>query len=125
VVVVGGRGLGSKEQFDRLLELAELLEGEVGATRPAVLAGWADEEMLLGQTGKVVKPRLLISVGTSGALQYTTAIHGAETIIAINRDPHAPIFKMADLGLVGDCATVLPLLLEVLRRRMQMEGTGD
>jgi electron transfer flavoprotein alpha subunit len=125
VVVVGGLGLGSKEHFRLLFELAELLEGEVGATRPAVLAGWADEEMLLGQTGKAVKPRLLISIGTSGALQYITAIHGAETIIAINRDPHAPIFKMADLGLVGDCTTILPLLLETVRRRIRRERIDD
>ena len=118
VVIVGGRGLGSREQFELLFELAELLGGEVGATRPVVLAGWADEERLLGQTGKTVKPRLLISIGTSGALQYTTAINGAETIIAINRDPHAPIFKMADLGLVGESSAVLPLLLETLRKRM-------
>ncbi len=118
VVIVGGRGLGSREEFKLLFELAELLEGEVGATRPVVLAGWADEERLLGQTGKTVKPRLLISIGTSGALQYTTAINGAETIIAINRDPQAPIFKMADLGLVGESSAVLPLLLETLRKRM-------
>jgi electron transfer flavoprotein alpha subunit len=116
VVIVGGRGLGSKEEFKLLFELAELLKGEVGATRPVVLAGWADEQRLLGQTGKTVKPRLLISIATSGALQYTTAINGAETIIAINRDPHAPIFKIADLGLVGESSAVLPLLLETLRK---------
>jgi len=118
VIVVGGRGLGSKEQFELVFELAELLEGEVGATRPAVLAGWSEQERLLGQTGKAVKPRILISVGTSGALQYTAGIHGAETIIAINRDPRAPIFKTADLGLVGDYTTLLPLLLEALRKRI-------
>ncbi|MGD9032139.1 MAG: electron transfer flavoprotein subunit alpha/FixB family protein [Desulfobacteraceae bacterium] len=118
VVIAGGRGLGSKEQFERLFELAELLEGEVGATRPAIRAGWAEEDRLLGQTGKSVKPKLLISIGTSGALQYTTGIQGAEVIIAINRDPHAPIFKMADLGLAGDASTLLPLLLEALRKRI-------
>jgi electron transfer flavoprotein alpha subunit len=118
IVIVGGRGLGSREQFKLLFELAELLAGEVGATRPVVLAGWADEERLLGQTGKTVKPRLLISIGTSGALQYTTGITGTETIIAINRDAHAPIFKMADLGLVGESSAVLPLLLETLRKRI-------
>ena len=122
VVIVGGRGMGSREQFKPLFELADLLEGDVGATRPAILAGWADEERLLGQTGKTVKPRLLISIGTSGALQYTTAINGAETIIAINRDPHAHIFKMADLGLVGESSAVLPLLLEAIRKRMKEEG---
>ena len=118
VVIAGGRGLRSKEQFERLFELAELLEGEVGATRPAIRAGWAEEDRLLGQTGKSVKPKLLISIGTSGALQYTTGIQGAEVIIAINRDPHAPIFKMADLGLAGDASTLLPLLLEALRKRI-------
>jgi electron transfer flavoprotein alpha subunit len=118
LVIVGGRGLGSKEQYDLLFELAELLEGEVGATRPAIRAGWVEQDRLLGQTGKSVKPNLLISIGTSGALQYTTGIQGAETIIAINRDPHAPIFKMADLGLVGDVSTLLPLLLEALRKRI-------
>jgi electron transfer flavoprotein alpha subunit len=118
VVISGGRGLGSKKQFERLFELAQLLEGEVGATRPVIRAGWAEEDRLLGQTGKSVKPKLLISIGTSGALQYTTGIQGAEVIIAINRDPHAPIFKMADLGLAGDASTLLPLLLEALRKRI-------
>ena len=118
VVVVGGRGLGNKENFQMLFELAECLGGEVGATRPAVMAGWAEEDRLLGQTGKSVKPRLLITVGTSGAVQYTTGIQAAETIIAINRDPNAPIFKIADLGLVGEGRSILTLLLEKLRRRL-------
>jgi len=118
VVVVGGRGLGSKEQFQRLFDLAELLGGEVGATRPVILAGWAEEERLLGQTGKSVKPKLLITVGTSGALQYTTGIQGSETIIAINRDPNAPVFRMADLGLVGDARTILGQWVEKLRKRL-------
>ncbi|RLB35148.1 MAG: electron transfer flavoprotein subunit alpha/FixB family protein [Deltaproteobacteria bacterium] len=118
VVVVGGRGLGSKAQFEMLEELAELLDGEVGATRPAIRAGWTEEERLLGQTGKSVRPKTLISVGTSGALQYTAGILGAGTIIAINRDPHAPIFKISDLGVVGDAKSVLPILLEELRKRL-------
>jgi electron transfer flavoprotein alpha subunit len=118
VVVAGGMGMGSQAQFKLLFELAQLLEGEVGATRPAIRAGWADEERLLGQTGKSVKPKLVVSIGTSGALQYTTGIQGAETIVAINRDPNAPIFKMADLGLVGDASAILPLLLDALRKRL-------
>lgn len=118
VVVVGGRGLGSKEQFDLLFRLAELLDGEVGATRPAVTAGWAEPERLVGQTGKTLKPKLLISVGTSGALQYITGILGAETIVALNRDPDAPIFEIADLGLVGDAERVLPRVLDALERRL-------
>ncbi len=118
LVVAGGRGVGSKPLFDALHELAELLDGEVGATRPAIRAGWAAEERLLGQTGKSVKARVVITIGTSGALQYTTGIMGAETIIALNRDPRAPIFRMADLGLVGDAAAVIPLLIEELRKRI-------
>jgi electron transfer flavoprotein alpha subunit len=118
VVLVGGRGLGSKEDFQVLFEAARMLGGDVGATRPVIKSGWAEEERLLGQTGKNVKPKLLISIGTSGALQYTTGIQGAENIIAINRDPNAPIFKMADLGLVGDAKTVLSLLVEKLRKRL-------
>jgi electron transfer flavoprotein alpha subunit len=118
MVLVGGRGLGSRENFQMLFELARLLGGDVGATRPVILSGWADEGRLLGQTGKSVKPKLLITAGTSGAVQFTTGIQGAETIIAVNRDPHAPIFKIADLGLVGDAKTVLSLLLEKLRKRL-------
>jgi electron transfer flavoprotein alpha subunit len=118
VVIVGGRGIGSGEQFQSLFDLAELLQGEVGATRPAVDAGLSGEDRLLGQTGKSVKPRLLITVGTSGALQYTTGIQGSETIIAINRDTQAPIFKIADLGLVGDAHSILTLLVEKLRKRL-------
>jgi electron transfer flavoprotein alpha subunit len=118
VVLVGGRGLGSREDFQLLFEAAQLLGGEVGATRPVIKSGWAEEERLLGQTGKSVKPKLLISIGTSGALQYTTGIQGAENIIAINRDPQAPIFKLADLGLVGDAKALMSLLLEKLRKRL-------
>jgi electron transfer flavoprotein alpha subunit len=118
VVLVGGRGLGSRENFQVLFEAAQLLGGEVGATRPVIKSGWAEEERLLGQTGKSVKPKLLISIGTSGALQYTTGIQGAENIVAINRDPQAPIFKMADLGLVGDAKAIMTLLLERLRKRL-------
>jgi len=118
VVVVGGRGLGSKEQFDCLFRLAELLDGEVGATRPAVTAGWAEPQRLVGQTGKTVKPKLLITIGTSGALQYITGILGAETIVALNRDPDAPIFEIADLGLVGEAERVLPRVLDALERRL-------
>jgi electron transfer flavoprotein alpha subunit len=118
VVLVGGRGLGSREGFQVLFEAAQLLGGEVGATRPVIKSGWAEEERLLGQTGKTVKPKLLISIGTSGALQYTTGIQGAENIIAINRDPQAPIFKIADLGLVGDAKAIVSLLLEKLRKRL-------
>ncbi|RJR23024.1 MAG: electron transfer flavoprotein subunit alpha/FixB family protein [Desulfobacteraceae bacterium] len=118
VVVVGGKGMGSAAGFEKLFHLAELLEGEVGATRPAVTAGWAGEERLLGQTGKNIKPRLVISIGTSGAIQYTAGIQGSEVVIAINRDHRAPIFGMADLGLVGDAQSIVNLLIEELNRRI-------
>ena len=118
MVIVGGRGIGSKEQFQMLFDLAALLGGEVGATRPVIRDGWIEEDRLLGQTGKSVKPKLLISIGTSGALQFTTGIQGAETIIAINRDANAPIFNLADLGLVGDANSILALLLKELRKRL-------
>ncbi len=121
VVVAGGMGLGSAANFQKLFELADLLNGEVGATRPAVLADWAEQDRLLGQTGKTVKPRLLISVGTSGALQYVTGIQGSETILAINRDPEAPIFSIADVGLVGDAATLVQLLIDRVKMRKGIE----
>jgi electron transfer flavoprotein alpha subunit len=117
VVVAGGMGLGSRENFQKLLELAELLGGEVGATRPAVLAGWAEQDRMLGQTGKTVKPKLLVSVGTSGALQYVTGIQGAETIVAINRDPEARIFSIADVGIVGDAGELVQRLIDSLKKR--------
>jgi len=118
VVIVGGRGVGSEGQFRLLFELAEILGGEVGVTRPAIRIGHVNEDRLIGQTGKTIKPKLLITIGTSGALQYTTGIQGAETIIAINHDPHAPIFKMSDLGLLGDAGSILDLLLKELRNRL-------
>ena len=111
-VVVGGAGLGDMRGFGLVRELAAALGGEVGATRPPVLHHWVEEERLIGQTGKVVRPRLLISAGTSGAIQYTAGIMEADTIVAINRDPAAPIFHIADIGLVADAGTLLPLLTQ-------------
>jgi electron transfer flavoprotein alpha subunit len=115
-VAVGGAGLGSAEGFGLVRELAAALGGEVGATRPAVLLHWAGEEHLIGQTGQTVRPRLLISIGTSGAVQYTAGISESELIVAVNRDPHAPIFALADLGIVADARTFLPALIEKVRQ---------
>ena len=115
VVVVGGAGLGSTEGFGWVRQLAAALGAEVGATRPPVLQHWVDEQRLIGQTGKTVRPRLLISVGTSGAVQYTAGIMESDTIVAINRDRHAPIFQVADIGVVADWKAVLPLLTEKVR----------
>jgi electron transfer flavoprotein alpha subunit len=110
VVVVGGAGLHSYDNFGLVRELAAALGGEVGATRPPVFQHWVEEERLIGQTGKTVQPSLLFSIGTSGAVQYTAGIMEAKTIIAINRDENSPIFQVADLGIVADAKTFLPLL---------------
>ncbi len=109
-VVVGGAGLGSMEGFGLVRELAAAVGGEVGATRPPVLQHWVEEERMIGQTGKTVRPGLLFSIGTSGAIQYTAGIAEAKTVVAINRDPDAPIFQVADLGIVADAKTFVPLL---------------
>jgi electron transfer flavoprotein alpha subunit len=114
-VVVGGAGLGGSEGFARLRELAAALGAEVGATRPAVLAHWASEEHLIGQTGKTVRPRLLLSIGTSGAVQYTAGITGSDFIVAVNRDPHAPIFGLADVGVVADAKSLVPVLTDKVK----------
>ncbi|MGB2981418.1 MAG: electron transfer flavoprotein subunit alpha/FixB family protein, partial [Candidatus Zixiibacteriota bacterium] len=116
VVVAGGRGVKNADGFHYLRELAMMLGAEVGATRPAVDAHWTSHDNLIGQTGKSIKPRLLITCGTSGAIQYTAGIKGAETIAAINRDAHAPIFQIADLGIVADANSLLPMLIAEIKR---------
>ena len=110
IVVVGGAGLGNMEGFGLVRELAAAVGGEVAATRPPVLLHWVDEDRLIGQTGKAVRPNLLFSIGTSGAIQYTAGIAESKTIVAVNRDANAPIFQVADLGIVADAKTLLPLL---------------
>ena len=115
-VVVGGAGLGDMRGFGLVRELAAALGGEVGATRPPVLLHWVEEERLIGQTGKMVKPRLLISAGTSGAIQYTAGIMEADTIVAIDRDPAAPIFHIANIGIVADAGTLLPLITQHVKQ---------
>ncbi|MCB2194204.1 MAG: FAD-binding protein, partial [Deltaproteobacteria bacterium] len=127
-VVVGGAGLGDIRGFGQVRELAAALGAEVGATRPPVLQHWVEEGRLVGQTGKTVRPKLLITVGTSGAVQYTAGIMEADTIVAINRDASAPIFHLADIGIVADAGTFLPVLTQkakqvVLRRLADSAGT--
>lgn len=116
VVVVGGAGLGNIDDYALVRGLTAALGGELGATRPPVLQHWVDEECLIGQTGKTVRPNLLFSIGTSGAVQYTAGIMEAKTIVAINRDQNAPIFKVADLGIVADAKTFLPLLTAKIKQ---------
>jgi len=118
VVVCGGRGIGSAENFEVLLKLARLLGGAVGGTRPACEEKWVPMSHQIGQTGKIVSPKLYFAVALSGAMQHIAGCSGSKTIVAINRDPEANIFKVAHLGIVGDYKEALPALTEKLRELM-------
>jgi electron transfer flavoprotein alpha subunit len=117
IIVAGGRGVGSPEGFRIVEELAGALGGAVGASRAAVDSGWIPYSQQIGQTGKIVKPRLYLALGISGAIQHKVGMQTAETIVAVNRDPDAPIAEFADLVVVGDLFAVGPAILAELRGR--------
>lgn len=119
IVIIGGRGMGSKGKFKKLFELAALMNGEVGATRPVVYSNWIGQDALVGQAGKLIKPKVLFSFGISGAIQHTAAIADADFIVAINKNPNAMMMKMADVAIVADANQVCSAIIRAIKEKIR------
>ena len=119
IIVSGGRGMGDEEGFKLVEELAAVLGAQIGATRPVIEAGWISRAHQIGQSGKIVAPKLYIACGVSGAMQHISGAMGSKYIVAINKDPDASIFSVADLGIVGDVKQIMPLLIDAVKARKQ------
>jgi electron transfer flavoprotein alpha subunit len=124
IIISGGRGLGGPKAFDLLFELAETIDGVVGASRAAVMAGWIPYQHQVGQTGQTVRPRIYLACGISGAIQHLVGMQESDIIIAINTDPEAPILKVADYAVVGDMFQIIPALSRKLKGLTQNSGNG-
>ena len=122
VIVAGGRGLGNKELFSRLFEIADLLEGAVGATRPVCHLGWVSEDHMIGVSGHTVSPRLYLGFGLSGAIHHLVGVRNPGLMVAVNIDPEAPIMKKAEVAVEGDVREIIPLLIQRLKN---LKGEGD
>ncbi|THB72505.1 MAG: electron transfer flavoprotein subunit alpha/FixB family protein [Desulfobacteraceae bacterium] len=121
IVICGGRGMGSKGKFKKLFELARLMNAEVGATRPVVYANWIGHDALVGQAGKNIKPKVLLSFGISGAIQHTSALSDAQFIVAVNKNPNATMMKMADVAIVADANQACLGIIKAIRQKLNLD----